>query len=408
MPAEADSALGLFVASVHTLKETALSGLIFTGRDPRTGRMVQVETMDGDVQAVRRIDGESDLWLAPGLVDLQVNGFRHHDVNAADVDATTVIKLVRSLEREGVTTVVPTIVTASEARITAALRAVAAARAEDSSVARAIPYVHVEGPFLSEEDGPRGAHDLSQIRKPDLEELARWQQACGVLVGMVTISPHSDAAIEFISEATRLGVRCAIGHTHATPEQISRAASAGAQLSTHLGNGAHALLPRHPNYIWAQLAEDKLSAGFIADGHHLSAETFRAMLRAKGLSRSHLVSDTTTIAGMAAGQYSTSVGSQVELSNDGRLSLAGTPFLAGAARPLADGVATAIEMANLTLHQGLSLATANPGRFVGHRGTLTRGRPADLIGFRWRPGDTGLDIQLVVASGVVVVGADSG
>jgi N-acetylglucosamine-6-phosphate deacetylase len=200
------------------------------------------------------------------------------------------------------------------------------------------------------------------------------------------------------------GVRCAIGHTHALPEQVTRAADAGAELSSHLGNGAHAVLPRHPNYLWAQLADDRLTAGFIADGHHLPADTFKAMLRAKGIDRAHLVSDSTALGGMPPGRYRTPVGGEVELSPEGRLSSAGTPFLAGAARTLADGVATAAAMAGLPLASALRLATANPGRFAGARGTLRPGAAADLITFAWRPGDRTLDLRTVVARGTPVAG----
>ncbi|MCW2944395.1 MAG: N-acetylglucosamine-6-phosphate deacetylase [Actinoallomurus sp.] len=373
----------------------------FTGRDPATGRTLRVTVEDGRISQIHAVPEPAELWLAPGLVDLQVNGFAGHDVNAMDVDAPAVAELARSVHRVGVTTMVPTIVTAPEEHILAALSAIARARAADPVVAHTIPYAHVEGPFLSEEDGPRGVHDRRYIRGADVEELRRW----GGLVGMVTVSPHDDAAIEFIAQATRMGVRCAIGHTHATPEQITRAVDAGAELATHLGNAAHALLPRHPNYLWTQLADDRLHAGFIADGHHLPADTFRVMLRAKGIERTHLVSDSTALGGMPPGRYRTPVGGEVELSDTGRLSHAGTPFLAGASRSLADGVATAISMADLTLSTALRLASANPGRFAGGRGILRPGAPADLIAFAWRPGDTTLDVRTVLVAGVPVVRA---
>jgi N-acetylglucosamine-6-phosphate deacetylase len=372
-----------------------------TGRDPATGRTLSVTTEGGVIAEVQPAKGTTDLWLAPGLVDLQVNGFAGHDVNDAEVSTETVAELVRALWRVGVTTVLPTVVTASERHITRAVAVIGRARDADPGVAHAIPYVHVEGPFLSDQEGPRGVHDARHIRPASIEELRRW----GDLVGMVTVSPHNTAAIEFIRAAVRAGVRCAIGHTHASPEQIIRAVDAGAELSTHLGNGAHAMLARHPNYLWAQLADDRLAAGFIADGHHLPADTFKAMLRAKGLDRAHLVSDCTELGGMLPGRYHTAVGGEVELSPDGRLSYVGTPFLAGASRSLADGVVNAIAMADLTLAAALRLATANPGRFVGGRGVLRPGAPADLVTFAWQPGDSTLDIRTVVANGAAVVEA---
>ena len=368
------------------------------GRDPATGRMMCVVTDGGVIAEVRPAAGTTDRWLAPGLVDLQVNGFAGHDVNDPEVSAGTVTDLVRALWRVGVTTVLPTVVTADEAHITRAVAEIGRARDADAAVAHAIPCVHVEGPFISDQEGARGVHDTRHIRRASTGELRRW----GDLVGLVTLSPHDESAIEFIRAATRMGVRCAIGHTHAAPAQITRAVDAGAEMSTHLGNGAHAVLARHPNYLWAQLADDRLAASFIADGHHLPADTFKAMLRAKGLDRAILVSDCTELGGMPPGRYGTPVGGEVELSPDGRLSQVGTPFLAGAARSLADGVATAITMAGLTLTAALRLATANPGRFAGGRGLLRPGLPADLITFTWQPGSTTLEIRTVVANGIPV------
>jgi N-acetylglucosamine-6-phosphate deacetylase len=214
--------------------------------------------------------------------------------------------------------------------------------------------------------------------------------------------------VAYISCLAARGVQVSLGHTHADRAQISAATDAGASLCTHLGNGSHAVLPRHSNYVWAQLAEDRLSAGFIGDGHHLPAETLIAMLRAKGLSRSFLVSDATTLAGAAPGIYRTPVGGEVELSEDGRLSQRGTPYLAGAARSLSDGVAQVAGLGPFSLAAALSLATASPGRVAaGGRGTLAVGAPADLVRFRWRTGQPGLEIDDVVVAGCRVAGAGS-
>jgi N-acetylglucosamine-6-phosphate deacetylase len=195
------------------------------------------------------------------------------------------------------------------------------------------------------------------------------------------------------------GILVGIGHTSATSDQIHEAVFAGARLSTHLGNGASAMLPRHPNFIWAQLANERLDAGFIADGFHLPADTFKAMLRAKGLDRAYLVSDIAAVAGMPPGIYDQPIGGRVQLASDGRLSVAGTPYLAGASRPLCQDVALAVRMADLTLADGMRLATINPGRFAGGRGRLAVGEVADLILFDWEQGAASLAIRETYAAG---------
>lgn len=373
------------------------------GIDPATGEPITVVVDDGVVREIRAgtaDDVPPDTYLTAGLIDLQVNGFGGFDVNAEDAGPEVVDGMVRALSAVGVTTVVPTVITASEQQIVAALRRIAAARAADPLVRHAIPYVHVEGPHLSDEDGPRGVHPAEQIRPPDIEEFRRWQTACDGLVGMVTLSPHWPDSTRYIAQVAGHGAHVAIGHTHASPEQVTAAIDAGATLGTHLGNGAHAVLPRHPNYIWTQLADDRLSAGFIADGHHLPADTLIAMLRAKGPNRAFLVSDAVALAGAAPGRYRTPVGGDVELSEAGRLSYRGTPFLAGAVRSLSDGVAHVAGIGPFSLGEAVWLASGSPGRFCGGRGTTRTGAAADLVRFRWMPGATGLDVERVVVAGV--------
>ena len=351
------------------------------GRSPQTGEVLRVET-DGDrIVGVRRAETRdaSLPWLIPGLIDLQVNGYAGFDVNGADVCAESVIGITHALAAAGVTTWVPTIITASEEAIVASLRAVCAARDADARVAAAVPFAHVEGPFLSEEDGPRGAHDLAQIRPVDADEVARWA-AHGPL-GYVTVSPHWPGAPEQIARIVASGVRVAVGHTHATPEQILAAVDAGATLSTHLGNGIFATLPRHPNPIWTQLADHRLTAGFIGDGHHLPADTLTAMVRAKGPGRSFLVSDSVALAGTAPGRYHQPVGGDVELFPDGRLTLAGTPFLAGSGVNLAQVVEFTLTRTPLGLPTVVELASGTPARIIGNRsiGRVQAGARADLV-----------------------------
>ncbi len=159
-----------------------------------SGDTVRVAWEGATVTTITRVDADpaSLPIIAPGLVDLQVNGYGGFDVNAESVDADTVIELSRLMASNGVTTWLPTIITAPEQRILAALRAVTQAREADSVVAAAIPAVHVEGPFISDRPGARGVHNPEFVRPLDPEEIARWQQAAPV--GIVTVSPHGPDA----------------------------------------------------------------------------------------------------------------------------------------------------------------------------------------------------------------------
>lgn len=371
----------------------------FTGRDPATGKGIHVVFDNDLIVDIKHISYAGSRWLSAGLIDLQVNGFAGLDLNDGTVDPKRVLALANRLLSLGITTFLPTIITASSEQIRDALNVICTARMTHPLLARMIPCVHLEGPSISPEDGPRGAHPAAHVKAPDLQEFNAWQQACDGLIGLVTLSPHWPDSEVFIQSLCQQGVRVSIGHTHADHQQINAAVDAGAQLSTHLGNGAAAVMPRHPNAIWSQLANDNLSATFIADGHHLPAETFKSMLRAKGLSQSILVSDIAAPGGLAPGTYQQSIGGTVVLTEDGRLGTEGTPYLAGAARPLTDCVATAITMAGISLSEALRLATKNPGRIINRSGLLAIGEPADIISFDWEPGDRTLTVHQVVIGG---------
>lgn len=377
------------------------------GRLAETGQPVRVMIEGARIARIEALADAPPRWIAPGFIDLQVNGFAGHDANAAGVAPETIARMVRALWRVGVTTVYPTLITESEARLCAGLRAVAAAREADPLIAHAIPGIHVEGPSISPEDGPRGAHPLEHVRPPSLEEYRRWQEAARGLVGLITLAPEYPGADAYIAAVAGDGVVVALGHTAAQEEQIRAAVNAGARLSTHLGNGAHARIARHPNYIWSQLSEDRLAASLIFDGHHLPPAVMKAMLRAKGVERAILVSDAVAAAGLPPGIYEAAVGGKVELLPSGRLNLAGTPYLAGSASALTDGIANAMRHAGASLADAVRLATANPARLLGldgpaGRGAVRVGKTADLAVFQLDPLMQELHIEQTVVRGEVV------
>ena len=366
--------------------------------------MVEVEVQGEHIVAVRPCHAVPvDEWISPGLVDLQVNGFGGVDLNGDACTTEDIVRLTLHLARLGTTTFVPTVITAPRDSMAQRLRTIATARKESPEVRHAVPCIHLEGPWLSPEEGFRGAHPADDVRAPSMSQFEELQRAADGRIGMVTLSPHWPGTVPFVQALTDHGIVVAIGHTHASAEQIRAAVDAGARLSTHLGNAVAAVLPRHENSIWPQLAEDRLTASLIADGIHLPRDVFRVMLRAKGTARCVLVSDAVALAGQAPGAYVSHIGGNVVVGDDGSVRMAGTGLLAGSGISLNDAVATALAMSQCSLAEAVRMASSNPAALLAlDRGRLRPGSPADILLFQWSPGDTSLRIGTTVACGRVV------
>ena len=325
----------------------------------------------------------ANTFLAPGFIDLQVNGFAGADYNSPTTPLETIAKSLAALHSTGVTSLFPTVITGPPDQMLAALKNLARAKSALGDAGASIEAFHVEGPHISPDDGPRGAHPAQWVRPPSLDEFHRWQDASDGQVRLVTLSPEWPGTIPYIDRLTREGVAVSIGHTNATGQQIQDAAAAGATLSTHLGNGAHSILPRHPNYIWEQLAEDRLSASFIVDGHHLPASFLKVALRAKGLDRSILVTDAVAPALCPPGDYR--LGEvDIELRPDGRVTMRGAQRLAGSSLRMDHAIANVMRIAGVSLPEAITMATRNPAR-IGRIGPRLRGLDpgarADLVRF---------------------------
>jgi N-acetylglucosamine-6-phosphate deacetylase len=355
------------------------------GIDLRTGAAVEAMG-DSVIHAVEHLlSPESGLpYIAPGFIDIQVNGFAGVDYCSPTAPAEKIAQSIHALYATGVTRFFPTVITGSPENMAGALRNLA--RAKDSlAEGVAMEGFHVEGPHISPEDGPRGAHPVQWVRKPDFDEFRRWQDAARGAVRLVTVSPEWPEAPAYIERVVREGVAVSIGHTKASPEQIQEAVRAGATLSTHLGNGAHSVLQRHPNYIWEQLAEDRLNASFIVDGIHLGAAFLTVALRAKGVERSILVTDAVMPAGCEPGPYM--LGEvEVELHPDQSVRLRGGTRLAGSALTMDRAIANAIRLARVSLRDAITMATTNParvGRIASRQRGLSVAERADVVLFEY-------------------------
>jgi N-acetylglucosamine-6-phosphate deacetylase len=376
-----------------------------------TGEMgVDLQIEAGRITGIRPADlttsvdlGDENLYLAPGLIDLQINGYAGIDWNDGPIEPDQLAEAAHRLLATGVVAFLPTLITGARDHFTDVVAAITRAIDEDPKVARACPAIHLEGPYISPIDGPRGAHPREHVRPPDWEEFARWQEAANGRIRLMTLAPEWPEALEFIERATAAGVIIALGHTAASPERIAEAASAGATFSTHLGNGSHAVLPRHENYIWAQLADDRLAASFIVDGHHLPPQVVKCMLRAKTIEKSILVTDAISAAGLGPGHHR--LGHvQVEVSESGRVSLPGTPYLAGSVLEMHTAVANAVRFAGVTLAEALQMASLYPARLLGledEYGVIAEGSRADLILFDWNEDEGEIQIAATIVDGEV-------
>ncbi|SDC23024.1 N-acetylglucosamine-6-phosphate deacetylase [Paenibacillus sp. UNCCL117] len=366
----------------------------------RTGERIAVEVSGGRITGIREISAaegaapsgaaQSDTsagsklpLVGPGLVDLQLNGYGGFDLNTLPLSEATVLELTRCLGQYGITSYYPTIITNSDEAITEALTVIARTCDLYPEQTAIIAGIHLEGPFISPEDGARGAHGKAYVKAPDWELFCAWQKAAGGRIRILTLSPEWEEADAFIRLCAQSGVTVSIGHTAATPEQIRSAVRAGATMSTHLGNGAHGTLPRHPNYIWEQLAADELWGCVIADGFHLPEAVLKAALRTKG-DKLVLVSDAVYLAGMEPGDYQTHIGGKVTLQPSGRLCLTEQPnLLAGSALPLTRGIEHMVRTGLCQWPQAWELASIRPARSMNLPGQagLEPGAPADLALF---------------------------
>lgn len=388
---------------------------VIEGRRADTGRRIRLVASGGVVASIEETEspvqapaGSDELWIAPGFVDLQINGYGGEDLNLTGADmhrrVETVKRLVRAVLASGTTSFCPTVITASFEQMKDCMTAVRLACEQDELTASAVAGIHMEGPYISVDNGPRGAHPAEHVRDPDWAEFNVWQEASGGRIRLVTLAPERPGAVEFIRKLTEAGVIASIGHTAADHGHIAAAAEAGARMSTHLGNGAHPQLPRHPHYIWSQLAEDRLAASVICDGHHLHSSVVNVMHKVKGEALL-LVSDAVHLAGLPPGTYRTHVGGEVELLPSGRLHMVENPnLLAGAAVSLADCVGRFAQMTGSPLATAVAMATDRPASLLGCAGigTLKVGQAADAVAFRWDAEAGKLDVQAVYKRGRLV------
>lgn len=339
----------------------------------RDGRIERV----GPREAIRAADREIDVGgrlICPGFIDLQVNGGRGVLLIDEDADAAVASTASDGI-RFGATSLLPTVVSASEETMARGLAAVARRAGDISSGARVLG-AHLEGPFLSQRR--RGAHPERFVVPPDRGLFERLLAAAGGSLRLITLAPEPPGALDLIAAARAAGVVVSIGHSDATYEEALRGIEAGAAVGTHLFNGMRPLAHRDPGVIGALLQSDHVTVTMIPDGVHVHPAVLEIAARAKGVDRAALVTDALSPAGESR---SMRLGA-VELTlRDGAWYLPdGT--LAGSAIGMSDAVRLMSGLPGVSLLDAVRMATATPARVLGLEGeigVLASGARADIV-----------------------------
>lgn len=347
---------------------------------------VSIEIQNGLISKINKLDAfengnNENSIIAPGLIDNQVNGYMGTEFSLLNLSIEEMQKVVTGLHNKGVTTFLPTVITASQEALENSFKNLSFA-IKEKKIADSVPGFHLEGPYISPKDGYRGAHSLENIRLPDWDEFQKLNEIAEGKILQVTLAPEVEGAIDFIKKCDENNVIVSLGHHNANAEEIKMAVDAGAKTVTHLGNGCANNINRFNNPLWMQLAEDRLMSSLIVDGFHLSPEIVKVFYKAKGSERIILTSDMTMLAGQPPGDYVWD-GKDVVLSPEGIILLPKENVFAGASLPLITGVGNMMRFTDCGLEEAINMATINPAKLYGFkdRGSIEVGKRADLMLF---------------------------
>ncbi len=299
----------------------------------------------------------------PGLVDLQVNGYKGVDFSDIDVSESSLAEGFRSIINSGTTAFLATVITGPEKLYRRNLPLIAKVVGREEFRGHVLG-IHVEGPFISPAEGARGAHTLKWIRKPDVGFLKEIIELGRGHVRLLTIAAEVEGAEELTRYAVSRGITVGLGHQMATAEDLRRQVQAGARVLTHLGNGLPSMVNRHENPLLAGLGNDELSAIMITDGHHLPEFLVKTIIRTKGTKRCIVVTDSTSLAGMKPGEYE-SLGADVVLESNGRLYIPATGYLAGSAATMMDCMNWLASLKLVKPQELIDIGFYNPLRLIG-------------------------------------------
>ncbi len=346
------------------------------------------------VERIEKLQSSSEnIYISPGFIDIQVNGYDgvSFSLEGADdpsletrhLSVEEIRKITRELWAQGVTTYFPTLTTNSRELFLKNI-GILSDSIEDPENLGSIPGLHLEGPYISSVDGYRGAHPREHVRAPDWNEFMQLFDKAGGKILLVTMAPEVEGAIGFIKKCREKGIVVSLGHHNGTADNIHEAAEAGAQLSTHLGNGCATNINRHRNPIWPQLADDRLMISIISDSFHLLPDILKSFYKIKGAEKIIIISDMVSYGGLPAGIYKIKTGEMIEKAPNGHLRFSGQEGgLYGSATPLPEAISHMMNVTGCSLGDVFMMTATNPAKLhnLNDRGAIEPGKRADIILF---------------------------
>ena len=296
-------------------------------------------------------------------IDLQVNGFAGVDFSTLELDYDSFMKAAEKIFATGTAVFLPTIVTSDiplyERNISIIKNAV-----EKNGLSKAVPGVHLEGPFISRLPGAVGCHNPDFVRDCDYEWLLELLKRTGNYVKMMTVAAELDGIEDLIKCASGKGITVSLGHHLANAQDIKKCAAAGAKTLTHLGNGCPNMMNRHDNPVWAGLACDDLTAMLITDGHHLPGDIVKCMIRIKGVDKIIVTSDAAPVAGLPPGRYHM-LNNDAILEENGKFHNPEKGCLVGSSASVADCVRFLESLNILTDEEIYKVSYLNAAKLIG-------------------------------------------
>ncbi len=344
-----------------------------------TDQVVRLGWHHGVITQVEAVATPSaqDVWLAPALVDLQINGFAGVDFQRDDLTVEEALIAARALRAAACGRFFLTLVTDEWPKLVQRLKRLRQLRAGHEELSHAIAGWHVEGPFLSAEPGFHGAHNPALMLDPTPDHIRELRAITNPDHLLMTIAPELQGALEAIAVARSLDIKVSLGHTNASADVLRQAVKAGATGFTHLGNACPQQLDRHDNILWRALDTSGLTVSLIPDQVHVSPPLFRLVHRALSTEAIYYTTDAMAAAGALPGRYT--IGAlEVEVGADQIVRQPGKTNYAGSALRPIDGVFRAARMLGRDWRGALEGFSIKPAKFMGIRGGLTLGCPADF------------------------------